>query len=138
MFGATLTLGLLFEHRDRRAKKKLLQKFIDPAKAKKFGFAVVQNIWTWHIDVQEMQFMFNNLHHPNTQAEVNKVIGEQIGTDDEEDINRRLEEVVAQASDYALPEITRAVDRRRAALRWGPTGHSVQPTTHSFVVFTPV
>jgi hypothetical protein len=117
MFFSTMFLSCIFETRDNRAKRKLLAKFITPAQAKKFGFAVVQDIWTWHIDVQEMQFMFNNLHHPNTQAEVNNVIGEQIGKDDEEDINRKLEEIMAQQVDFAAPEINRAVDRRRAALR---------------------
>jgi hypothetical protein len=118
MFGATAVLACLFEARDRRAKRRLLNKFIDPARgATRLGFAIVQDIWTWHIDVQEMQFMFNNLHHPNTQVEVNKVIAEQIGTDDEKAVSQRLEEILAQSSDYAAPEITRAVERRRAALR---------------------
>ena len=27
---------------------------------------MVADVWTWNIDVQEMQFMYNNLHLPNS------------------------------------------------------------------------
>jgi hypothetical protein len=29
---------------------------------------VVADVWTWNIDVQEMQFMYDNLHLPNSAA----------------------------------------------------------------------
>jgi len=33
---------------------------------------VVAEVWTWIIDVQEMQLMYNNLHLPNSAADVER------------------------------------------------------------------
>ena len=69
MFGGTFFLAAIFEKRDGRARRAVLRKFVDPDTApEKFGFAVVADVWTWNIDVQEMQFMYSNLHLPNTQV----------------------------------------------------------------------
>jgi hypothetical protein len=55
--------------RDGRARRKVLRGLVDPDTAPaKWGFAVVADVWTWNIDVQEMQFMYNNLHLPNSAA----------------------------------------------------------------------
>ena len=84
MFGGTFFLAAIFEKRDGRARRAVLRKFVDPDTApEKFGFAVVADVWTWNIDVQEMQFMYNNLHMPNTDADVARIMRQQVGTDDE-------------------------------------------------------
>ena len=44
------------------------------------AFSVVSDVWTWSIDVQEMQFMFNNLHHPNTAEAVAEMLKERFET----------------------------------------------------------
>ena len=104
--------------RDGRARRAVLRAFVDPASAPaKFGFAVIHDVWTWNIDVQEMQFMYNNLHLPNTQADVERIMHEQVGTDDAEDVDRRLEVLVKQQRDAAEAEIAMAVQRRRDAMR---------------------
>ena len=104
--------------RDGRARRKVLRSLVDPDTAPaKWGFAVVADVWTWNIDVQEMQFMYNNLHLPNTAADVEQVMRQQVGTDDEGEINRRLEALVAQQEDVAAGEIALAVQRRRDAMR---------------------
>ena len=48
----------------------LIRRLVDPAKNRDLGFAVVQRVWTWHIDVQEMQFMFNATHRANDEDAV--------------------------------------------------------------------
>ena len=74
-----MVLAVMFEIRDRRAKRKLLNAFIDGPSSETMAFSVVSDVWTWSIDVQEMQFMFNNLHHPNTAEAVAEILKERFG-----------------------------------------------------------
>ena len=46
-------------------EKKAAHRVHDESSSETMAFSVVSDVWTWSIDVQEMQFMFNNLHHPN-------------------------------------------------------------------------
>jgi len=54
---------------------------------------------------------------PYSTANVERVMRQQMGTDDEGEINRRLEALVDQQKDAAAGEIAVAVQRRRDAMR---------------------
>ena len=114
MFGCMMTLVLAFEIRDRRARRRILRKFIAGPTATTMAFEVLSDVWTWSIDVQEMQFMFNNLHHPNTAEAVAEVMKERFG-DDEERVERELRAIV-ESRDYGALDFARAVERRKKAL----------------------
>ena len=116
MFGCMSVLVVLFNRRDARAKRKILNKFIDGETATMMGFHVVSDVWTWEIDVQEMQFMFNNLHHANDPDAVEALLAERHG-DDEKAKSRELESVLEQKEDFVAADAGRAIQRRREALK---------------------
>ena len=116
MFGCMSALVIAFNRRDARAKRKILNKFIDGKTAAMMGFHVVSDVWTWEIDVQEMQFMFSNLHHANDPDAVEALLARRHG-DDEEARRRELESVLAQADDFVAADAGRAIQRRREALK---------------------
>ena len=115
MFGCMMVLAVMFEIRDRRANRKLLNKFIDGPSSEAMAFSVVSDVWTWSIDVQEMQFMFNNLHHPNTAEAVAEMLKERFGDDDAR-VERELKAIIDSKEDYCAMDVDRAVERRRKAL----------------------
>ena len=115
MFGCMMILVVMFEIRDRRARRKLLNKFIDGPSSEAMAFSVVSDVWTWSIDVQEMQFMFNNLHHPNTAEAVAEVLKERFGDDDAR-VERELKAIIESKEDYCAMDVDRAVERRKKAL----------------------
>ena len=123
MFASMMALAAAFQTRDRRAKRKLLNKFIDGDRATRMGFHAVADVWTWCIDVQEMQFMFNNLHHANPPEVVLELLREELAEEDPDAdgpddaaLETRRKEIFDMVQDFAAPEVHRAVRRRRMAM----------------------
>ena len=74
MFASMMALAAAFQTRDRRAKRKLLNKFIDGDRATRMGFHAVADVWTWCIDVQEMQLGLQQLGFAFTGQEMAELI----------------------------------------------------------------
>ena len=117
MFGGMATIAVWLHVRDTRAKRAILRKFVDAESGRALGFAVVRDVWTWHIDVQEMQAVFNNMHLPNARADIEKIARDRLGVVDEDAVDAELQKIVDGADDVIGPEIARGVERRRAAIR---------------------
>jgi len=100
----------------------LIRRLVDPAKNRDLGFAVVQRVWTWHIDVQEMQFMFNATHRANGEDAVAAALLASHDAKGDYDAaaaskletRRRMLELEREGveGDAAAADVARAVERR--------------------------
>jgi len=100
----------------------LIRRLVDPAKNRDLGFAVVQRVWTWHIDVQEMQFMFNATHRANDEDAVAAALLASHDAKGDYDAaaaskletRRRMLELEREGveGDAAAADVARAVERR--------------------------
>lgn len=133
MFACMSALACAFERRDGRARRLILDKFIkNEETTARMGFTTVKDVWTWSIDVQEMQFMFSNLHCPNTRADLERVAGQQIGTDDAEAVDAKLLEIADIGKrDFAATDILRSIERRKAAMRRARRAKEGLPQVHN-------
>lgn len=124
MFFGSLLLASALHLRATRVKRRLLRRLVDPAKNRDLGFAVVQRVWTWHIDVQEMQFMFNATHRANDEDAVAAALLDDAEGDDAAaasklEVRTRMLELEREGveGDAAAADVARAVERRVEALK---------------------
>ncbi|EEH59639.1 uncharacterized protein MICPUCDRAFT_55078 [Micromonas pusilla CCMP1545] len=122
MFFGSLLLASALHLRATLGKRRLLRRLVDPAKNRDLGFAVVQRVWTWHIDVQEMQFMFNATHRANDEDAVAAALLASHDAKGDYDAaaaskletRRRMLELEREGveGDAAAADVARAVERR--------------------------